>query len=868
MSEDLNVYYDILSSKWWYFDGLSGQWIEYESPDDGTDKFRRSDTGGERIRANTYDRGSRMDSFEKVNRLSSYESGGRIRSFEKMKNLEEMNRKKYVENDQRILMERRRGNEVTRQLARSSTTYVKMNDNKYIYKKTNRVREYEEPPPPRRILNHTVREERSPTRKSIAFDLPKRQIEDYPQTEIEKPSYEKNLYREPRRTLRRPSPESPSFSRQYDYYYENEKRLDDVDRYERDEDDLEYQPEYGREYVKREYEKAEYEKDQYEYEYSVDESYRQRYPEAPYRYNERYQNDRMYSRTPELVNEYDDRVYRKKELRVYEDRDPSVEKKISRHNSHVYESAYKSAPKYNRGGRYIPDPYEAKSILKHSNMKNLSDSENNSPRNVNDYNHRYDEHTNWSNKNRILEPKPKEIRHTYVEPDYPYSNVHIEPAENMNEAEVYNENDYYDNAYIPKENTEQNIEQGLEMSEQQIPEDMDEQPVVENEYADDYTNQFQNDYENEYLQESPNEYPLDYANECTTPQPSPVYDEPMEKRYDNMYENVEPEEGNTVTNTAPNEVTFKIKEQKIDTSPTNKTTNYSNSLEPPSKNNMNNKKELSIEAQSLSCGTSELSERINNLIQEPKKQVSYQGSSSELLGKLISESMSVSRLPSLSNQSVNTSDISKGIGDNFFNKKIGRSDTNRMSVTFSDANPKSIEIEKEKKGRSNLKTMNLSYNRNESQEDNTSEEDDDCDGNSKEHDTDSSVKDKEKYKKDLDDFSNAPLVRRATRSLTFKDQGGLSGCLKVYLEKKNELMASSSNEGTNSIMEIKMANLKRRARELARRYRIKKGIIDENQAKEEEEEQEYPGMTKFEKLMIQVQKQKKLEMKNKEQTTL
>ncbi|SCQ16902.1 conserved Plasmodium protein, unknown function [Plasmodium ovale] len=93
-----------------------------------------------------------------------------------------------------------------------------------------------------------------------------------------------------------------------------------------------------------------------------------------------------------------------------------------------------------------------------------------------------------------------------------------------------------------------------------------------------------------------------------------------------------------------------------------------------------------------------------------------------------------------------------------------------------------------------------------------------------------------------------PFVRRATRTLTFKGQGGLAGCLKVFQEKKKELMSSPSNELND--MEIKIANLKRRARELAKRYKTK----NQSTAVQEKEGQE---KIKFEDIVLQVQKQKK-----------
>ncbi|GAW83467.1 hypothetical protein, conserved [Plasmodium gonderi] len=96
--------------------------------------------------------------------------------------------------------------------------------------------------------------------------------------------------------------------------------------------------------------------------------------------------------------------------------------------------------------------------------------------------------------------------------------------------------------------------------------------------------------------------------------------------------------------------------------------------------------------------------------------------------------------------------------------------------------------------------------------------------------------------------SYVPFVRRATRTLTFKNQGGLAGCLKVFQEKKKELMASTTNNVND--VEIKIANLKRRARELAQRYRSK------NQHKEDQQKSDQIK-AKFEELIFLAHKQKK-----------
>ncbi|EUD68950.1 hypothetical protein C922_00641 [Plasmodium inui San Antonio 1] len=103
--------------------------------------------------------------------------------------------------------------------------------------------------------------------------------------------------------------------------------------------------------------------------------------------------------------------------------------------------------------------------------------------------------------------------------------------------------------------------------------------------------------------------------------------------------------------------------------------------------------------------------------------------------------------------------------------------------------------------------------------------------------------------KDNDTETNyVPFVRRATRKLTFKNQGGLAGCLKVFQEKKKELMSSTTSDVND--MEIKIANLKRRARELAQRYKTK------NQTKGDQLKSDQIK-TKFEELVFLVQKDKK-----------
>ncbi|SCN62918.1 conserved Plasmodium protein, unknown function [Plasmodium chabaudi adami] len=93
-----------------------------------------------------------------------------------------------------------------------------------------------------------------------------------------------------------------------------------------------------------------------------------------------------------------------------------------------------------------------------------------------------------------------------------------------------------------------------------------------------------------------------------------------------------------------------------------------------------------------------------------------------------------------------------------------------------------------------------------------------------------------------------PFVRRATRKLTFKNQGGLAGCLKLVHEKKKELLSSAQNDVND--MEIKIANFKRRARELAQRYKTKnKSANDQTKT--------VPEKVRFEDIVLQAQKQKK-----------
>ncbi|CAD51244.1 hypothetical protein PFAG_02020 [Plasmodium falciparum Santa Lucia] len=101
---------------------------------------------------------------------------------------------------------------------------------------------------------------------------------------------------------------------------------------------------------------------------------------------------------------------------------------------------------------------------------------------------------------------------------------------------------------------------------------------------------------------------------------------------------------------------------------------------------------------------------------------------------------------------------------------------------------------------------------------------------------------------ETNDTSEIPFVRRATRTLTFKNQGGLTGCLKTVHKKKQELMLSSPN-GVSDI-DIKIANLKRRARELAQRYKSKE-YSNHDQEKNENMK------TKFEDIVLQAQKQKR-----------
>ncbi|KNG77660.1 hypothetical protein PFMG_03738 [Plasmodium falciparum IGH-CR14] len=101
---------------------------------------------------------------------------------------------------------------------------------------------------------------------------------------------------------------------------------------------------------------------------------------------------------------------------------------------------------------------------------------------------------------------------------------------------------------------------------------------------------------------------------------------------------------------------------------------------------------------------------------------------------------------------------------------------------------------------------------------------------------------------ETNDTSEIPFVRRATRTLTFKNQGGLTGCLKTVHKKKQELMLSSPN-GVSDI-DIKIANLKRRARELAQRYKSKE-YSNHDQEKNENMK------TKFEDIVFQAQKQKR-----------
>ncbi|VWU50037.1 hypothetical protein HEP_00199000 [Hepatocystis sp. ex Piliocolobus tephrosceles] len=104
--------------------------------------------------------------------------------------------------------------------------------------------------------------------------------------------------------------------------------------------------------------------------------------------------------------------------------------------------------------------------------------------------------------------------------------------------------------------------------------------------------------------------------------------------------------------------------------------------------------------------------------------------------------------------------------------------------------------------------------------------------------------------------SYVPFVRRTTRTLTFKGAGGLNGCLRIYQKKKNELLEASGSKEINDI-EIRMANFRRRARELAKKYRQKNETEEDTKDNKEDgkEDTNKPKM-KFEDIVFQLQKNK------------
>lgn len=241
-------------------------------------------------------------------------------------------------------------------------------------------------------------------------------------------------------------------------------------------------------------------------------------------------------------------------------------------------------------------------------------------------------------------------------------------------------------------------------------------------------------------------------------------------------------------------------------------------------------------------GTDFLNEKINNLVEDEQKNTLKKENNALLLDQLLKHSSSFDKKKKYSqgiNSEKNSDDADQG-------QKIESKEHIMPNENLEKQNL-------EKKTRSKSKVQFSMILENEQENKSGAEE------SFKEE-----KKDQEQTKdEENNDVDNAPVpfVRRATRRLTFKDQGGLSGCIKVYLEKKNELMAASTPAEVTTLargdIDIKMANLKRRARELARRYKSKGNNLTNGETYRQKEEEKEDGMTKFHNLVLQMQKQNK-----------
>lgn len=236
-------------------------------------------------------------------------------------------------------------------------------------------------------------------------------------------------------------------------------------------------------------------------------------------------------------------------------------------------------------------------------------------------------------------------------------------------------------------------------------------------------------------------------------------------------------------------------------------------------------------------------DKINSLLNSSTKSHLQSLSSARLLDKLISRSRSFSKMGKNSKENNSENDLSDA-------EKM-KSAQSKDTLTDEDTE-ENENTEKKKKYKGQVHFSLSSTNERESK----SSIEENCPP--EEQGTD------EKNKDDVDmDAISVPFVRRATRKLTFKDQGGLSGCIKVFLQKKNELIAEAVTKGEEAPsqeIDIKMANLKRRARELAKRYKSRGTSGNDRDKKEDSETVVENKGDRFLKLVLEVQKKNK-EMK-------
>lgn len=241
-------------------------------------------------------------------------------------------------------------------------------------------------------------------------------------------------------------------------------------------------------------------------------------------------------------------------------------------------------------------------------------------------------------------------------------------------------------------------------------------------------------------------------------------------------------------------------------------------------------------------------EKINSLLNSSSKSHLQTVSGERLLDKLISRSRS-------------SSILGKNFKESSFEKDLV-SDKEKMKSAQSKHSPTDVATEE------NKKTENKKHHKGQVQFSLSSIKEQDTKSFIEENSSQGEQGANEKNEDDVDmDAISVPFVRRATRKLTFKDQGGLSGCIKVFLQKKNELIAEAATKGedaTTRDLDIKMANLKRRARELAKRYRTR-GTSGNDRDKQNADPAEESKGDRFLKLVLEVQKKNK-EMKEANKT--